>query len=41
MSDLFLVLVVRVGEDGGAVTNSEAHVLVALANDSDGRRVPW
>jgi hypothetical protein len=33
-NDLSLVLVVRAGEDGGAVTNSEAQVLAALAQDS-------
>ena len=38
-NDLSLVLVVGAGEDGGAVTNSEAQVLAALAQDSQWPRV--
>jgi hypothetical protein len=38
-NDLSLVLVVRAGEDGVAVTNGEAQVLAALAQDSQWPRV--
>ena len=39
--DLALVLVVGAGEDGGAITNSEAQSLAALAKDSHRPRVLW